>query len=53
MLSVSCGVPTTFTYTLVSGSGSQDNTKFRISSTGALSFRSAPDYENPTDRGAI
>ncbi len=41
---------TTFTYSI---SGGADAAKFAInSSTGALTFVSAPDYENPTDVGA-
>ncbi len=41
---------TTFTYSI---NGGADAAKFAInSSTGALTFVSAPDYENPTDVGA-
>ncbi len=41
---------TTFTYSIAGG---VDAAKFAInSSTGALTFVSAPDYENPTDVGA-
>jgi VCBS repeat-containing protein len=41
---------TTLTYSIVGGA---DAAKFAInSSTGALSFVSAPDYENPTDAGS-
>ena len=37
----------TFTYSIIGGA---DNAKFSInSSSGALSFKTAPDYENPTD----
>lgn len=40
------------TYTFVDGEGDEDNTQFDLdSSTGALSFITAPDYENPTDLG--
>ncbi|MGI6612010.1 MAG: BspA family leucine-rich repeat surface protein [Candidatus Nanosyncoccaceae bacterium] len=40
------------TYTLVDGAGDEDNTKFSLdSSTGALSFVAAPDYESPNDLG--
>src|SRR5450631_93919 len=40
----------TLTYSIVGGA---DAAKFTVdSSTGALSFASAPDYENPTDVGA-
>jgi Ca2+-binding RTX toxin-like protein/carbon monoxide dehydrogenase subunit G len=40
----------TLTYSIVGGA---DSAKFTVdASTGALSFVSAPDYENPTDAGA-
>ena len=39
----------TVTYSLVSGEGDEDNTKFDLDpDTGVLSFLQAPDYENPT-----
>lgn len=41
-------------YTLVSGSGDEDNGRFALDrTTGALSFLVAPDYENPTDAGGV
>lgn len=39
----------THTYTLVSGTGSEDNSAFTLSSTGALSFSSPPDFDQPID----
>ncbi|MGB3023339.1 MAG: BspA family leucine-rich repeat surface protein [Candidatus Saccharimonadales bacterium] len=44
----------TFTYSLVAGTGDEDNTKFSINNTTkTLSFASAPNFENPTDLGDI
>ena len=37
------------TYTLGSQDPSNDATNFSISSSGVISFNSAPDYENPSD----
>ncbi|HKM19689.1 MAG TPA: BspA family leucine-rich repeat surface protein [Candidatus Dojkabacteria bacterium] len=40
---------TTIIYSLVSGEGSGDNSKFALNpTTGLLAFLEAPDYENPT-----
>jgi len=40
------------TYSLVSGEGSEDNSKFALNTTtGYLTFLNAPDFENPTDLG--
>jgi len=42
----------TVIYSLVSGEGSEDNSKFTLNSTtGILAFLEAPDYENPQDLG--
>lgn len=38
-------------FVLVGGDGSEDNAKFSLSSNGALSFVTAPDFENPNDAG--
>jgi hypothetical protein len=44
--------PSTVTYSLVAGTGDEDNAKFSINSTTKkLSFITAPDYETPTDQG--
>ena len=43
--------PNSKQYTLVAGEGDEDNAKFTFSSYGSLSFRTAPNYENPTDLG--
>ena len=37
------------TYTLGSQDPTNDATNFSISSSGVISFNSAPDYENPSD----
>jgi hypothetical protein len=39
------------TYSIGSQDPSNDATNFSISSTGVISFNSAPDYENPSDYG--
>lgn len=39
------------TYTIGSQDPSNDVTNFSISSTGVISFKSTPDYENPSDYG--
>jgi len=39
------------TYSMSSQDPSNDATNFSISSTGVISFNSAPDYENPSDYG--
>lgn len=36
---------------MVAGTGSEDNNLFSLTSSGVLSFSSAPDFENPTDTG--
>ena len=41
----------TQSYTLVSGTGAEDNGLFTLSVDGVLSFGTAPDFENPTDIG--
>jgi VCBS repeat-containing protein len=37
------------TYSIVTGSGSPDSSKFAIDPAGVLSFKQAPDFEHPTD----
>lgn len=39
-----------YSYSLVAGTGSEDNAKFSLSG-GVLSFKTAPNFENPTDIG--
>lgn len=40
-------------YTIPDGAaGGAEGSKFSINSAGALSFKTAPDFENPTDTGA-
>ncbi len=49
----STGINMPHTYTLVEGVGSEDNTAFILNAeTGALTFVTAPDFENPSDLGA-
>jgi surface protein len=50
--SVDPDVGNTFTYSLVTGTGDEDNAKFSINNTTkTLSFASAPNFESPTDLG--
>ena len=39
------------TFSLVSGEGSEDNTKFSLSIDGSLAFATAPDFETPLGNG--
>lgn len=43
----------TYTYTLVSGTGGQDNNKFILSASGVITFAVAPDYESPVDAEGV
>lgn len=42
----------THSYSLAVGTGSEDNSLFSLTSSGVLSFSSAPDFEDPTDTGS-
>jgi uncharacterized delta-60 repeat protein len=45
---VETGLPQGISYSLAEGAGAQDNARFAIdAASGAISFRSAPDYEDP------
>ena len=42
---------TLYSYSLINGSGDEDNSAFNLASNGDISFNTAPDFETPTDLG--